>query len=86
MFGDTFSAVFNPNAFVAMTALARDAQKVSGVTTPSLLTLPFDTLREQYAVAVRAGLLKSSLLASSRFGKWVSDLEHCTLGPLARRS
>lgn len=83
---DSFSPVFSPCSFDAMTTFVRDARHMSGVTPPFLLTLPFDAMREQYAMAVRAGFLKSSLLASSRFGRWVSHLERCTLGPLARQA
>lgn len=86
MFGNTSSSGFIPDSFVPMTAFVRNAQKMSGVTTLFLLTMPFDAMREQYALAVRVGLLKSSLLASSRFGRLVSDLEHCALGPMARQA
>ena len=50
-----------------------------------MLAVPFDIARYQYANAVRLGLLKPSLIASARFGRTLSTLERCTLGPLARR-
>ena len=49
------------------------------------LYLPFDLARENYAMAVKAGLLERSLLASARFGRILHDLECATLGVLARR-
>lgn len=49
------------------------------------LYLPFDLARENYAIAVKAGLLERSLLASAKFGRILHDLECATLGVLARR-
>ena len=49
------------------------------------LYLPFDLARENYTMAVKAGLLQRSLLASARFGRTLHDLEYATLGVLARR-
>jgi hypothetical protein len=46
---------------------------------------PFDTLRAQYARAVRAGLVQNSVLASRDFENTLGALERLTLGPLARR-
>jgi len=51
----------------------------------STLGLPFDLAREQYANAVRAGLIKSSMLASRDLERMLSALEKATLGPWARR-
>ena len=51
----------------------------------SLLRTPFDAMREQYAAAVRAGLVERSLLASARFEHKLGALERVTLGPWARR-
>ncbi|MDE2454794.1 MAG: hypothetical protein KGL43_14470 [Burkholderiales bacterium] len=48
-------------------------------------TLPFDGAREQYACAVRAGLLPNSMLASRDVERTLDALERLTLGPLARR-
>lgn len=45
---------------------------------------PFDTLRNQHAQAVRAGLIANSILASRDFEHAVDALEHVTLGPFAR--
>jgi len=73
-----------PTPFAAMMAYSGDFQRVSGIMVAPLLAMPFDAMREQYAVAVRVGLMKSSLLASSRFGRLVSNLERYMLGPLAR--
>jgi len=50
-----------------------------------VLALPFDTLRQQYAGAVTAGLVPRSLLDSARLERWLAALEAMTLGPLARR-
>ncbi len=57
---------------------------MNSIATP-ILTLPFDLARETYARAVRFGLVKPSLLASARFGRFLATLEHWTLGPWARR-
>lgn len=73
-----------PAPFAAMTAFVPNGKKMNDATATSLLTLPFDAMHAQYAVAVRVGLMKSSLLASSRFSRWVCALESCALGPLAR--
>lgn len=45
---------------------------------------PFDLLRAQYAGAVRAGIIRPSLLASSRFERGVAQWESMVLGPWAR--
>jgi hypothetical protein len=46
--------------------------------------LPFDLVREQYAMAVKAGALPNSLLASRDVGQTLDNLEKATLGPWAR--
>ena len=45
---------------------------------------PFDTLRDQYASAVRAGLIERSLIASARFERKVAVLEQSLLGACSR--
>lgn len=60
----------------SMVALARSGSDV--------MALPFDIARDQYASAVRAGLIERSLLASARFGQTLNALERLTLGPWAR--
>ena len=50
----------------------------------TLLGLPFDLLRVQYAAAARAGLVQRSMLASSRFDHALTTLEHLSYGPFAR--
>jgi hypothetical protein len=52
---------------------------------PELLALPFDTLRFQYAGAVRAGLVPRSLLAAGMLERTLDALEKLVLGPLARQ-
>jgi hypothetical protein len=47
--------------------------------------LPFDIAREQYAKAVRFGLIQRSMLASAKFAQQIDLLEKMTLGPWARR-
>jgi len=54
-------------------------------TTTLILGLPFDLAREQYANAIRLGLVKQSLLASTKFAQSLQALEQATLGPWARR-
>lgn len=50
----------------------------------SVLTLPFDAARAQYARSVQAGLLPRSILASRDFERALAALEQLALGPLAR--
>ena len=50
----------------------------------AVLALPFDMALEHYAKAVRAGRVKNSLLASTRFSRALSAMEKMTLGPWAR--
>jgi hypothetical protein len=50
----------------------------------TLMGLPFDLLRVQYAAAARAGLVQRSMLASSRFDHALTALEHLSYGPFAR--
>jgi hypothetical protein len=49
-----------------------------------ILTLPFDAMRQHYAGAVIAGLVRRSLLDSARLERWLGALEALNLGPLAR--
>jgi hypothetical protein len=51
-----------------------------------VMALPFDIARDQYAWAVRAGLIERSLLASAQFGQTLNAWERLTLGPWARRT
>ena len=65
---------------------AHDPREVGlGRTTTLMLALPFDLAREQYAQAVRWGLLKHSMLASARFARELARAEKQTLGPWARQ-
>jgi len=50
-----------------------------------LLSMPFDTLRFQYAGAVMAGLVPRSILASAKSERAIDLLEKLALGPAARR-
>ncbi len=50
----------------------------------TVLCLPFDVARLNYAAAVRAGLIERSMLASARFGRLLNAMEAMTLGPFAR--
>jgi hypothetical protein len=51
----------------------------------SLLALPFDALRAQYAGVVRAGLAPRSIVDSGQWERRLDALEKLTLGPLARQ-
>ncbi|MGA8009444.1 MAG: hypothetical protein WCA24_08660 [Thiomonas sp.] len=53
--------------------------------TKDLLRMPFDVMREQYASAVRAGVIERSLLGAARFERKVASLEQTVLGSWARR-
>jgi hypothetical protein len=48
------------------------------------LALPFDMAREQYAQAVKSGLIEKSLLKSAKFSRDLKALEQLTLGSLAK--
>lgn len=50
-----------------------------------LLSLPFDSLRAQYANVVMAGLTPRSLIASGQGERALDALEKLALGPLARQ-
>ena len=54
-------------------------------TSALVLGLPFDVAREQYASAVRAGLIERSMLGWAKFERAVSAMETLTLGPWARQ-
>lgn len=47
--------------------------------------LPFDTARQAYTEAVKAGLLPKSMIATSNFHRHVDSWEKISLGPIARR-
>lgn len=51
-----------------------------------ILYLPFDAAREQYATAVRAGLVERSLLSAARFERKLAVAEQAALGLWARRA
>lgn len=51
----------------------------------SVLAMPFDALRLQYASAVTAGLVPRSSLASGRLERSIDALERRVLGPFARQ-
>jgi len=61
------------------------ATEVAARSSSLLLSLPFDMAREQYASAVRAGLIEASMLAGAQFERTLSSIETATLGPWARR-
>ena len=65
------------NGVGTLVAAARDQLQ-------AVLFLPFDLARENYAAAVRVGLIERSLLASAKFGRDLTHLEAIALGPLAR--
>lgn len=53
-------------------------------TSPVWLGLPFDLAREQYALAVKLGLLRRSMIDWARFERGLGKLEQLMLGPWAR--
>lgn len=63
----------NPSVTQAMTKASQ-----------TLMGLPFDLMRAQYAAAARAGLVQRSMLASSRFDHALTALERLSYGPFAR--
>ena len=82
------STILQPN-FVHPALVAQVATYTTKSAWPQtlkgLMSLPFDNARAQYALAVRAGLLARSLLASARFERSVDTLERLAYGPFARR-
>jgi hypothetical protein len=75
--------------FVVITTMAfstnsMPAAAASMARASNFLALPFDLAREQYALAVKSGLIEKSLLKSAKFGRDLKVLEQLTLGPLAR--
>ena len=76
-----------------MTAFTISAPELIGLASPfeffatsgRFLALPFDAMRAQYAVAVNAGLVERSMIASGRFERRLAKLERFVLGPFARR-
>lgn len=60
---------------------AADATRSSAL----FFSLPFDVAREQYASAVRVGLIEPSMLAGAQFERTLSSMEKATLGPWARQ-
>lgn len=50
----------------------------------AFLCVPFDLARENYATAVRFGVIEKSMLASAEFGRSLNQWETITLGLLAR--
>jgi hypothetical protein len=70
---------------VELLSSTMDRLTVAWKAAQAVATLPFDTMRAQYAEAVRAGWLPRSMLASRDVGRAIGALEELTLGPLARR-
>lgn len=64
-----------------LTTATPDAKRASAL----FLSLPFDVVREQYANAVRVGLIEGSMLAGAKFEQSIDALEKLTLGPWARQ-
>jgi hypothetical protein len=71
-------------AAMAYPTYAIPAVEASMARSSNFLALPFDIAREQYAQAVKSGLIEKSLLKSAKFGRDLKALEQLTLGPLAR--
>jgi hypothetical protein len=71
------------NAAIAPDCI-RDTVVALARSSSDVMALPFDIARDQYAVAVRAGLIERSMLASAQFGQTLNALERLTLGPWAR--
>lgn len=65
----------------SFTPTASDVSRIGAL----MLSLPFDLAREQYAKAVRVGLIEPSMLAGAQFERMICALETATLGPWARR-
>lgn len=69
--------IYTPN----ITQVAAEATRSSSL----FLSLPFDIAREQYASAVRVGLIEASMLAGAQFERALSAMEKAALGPWARQ-
>ena len=62
-----------------------DSLSAAWTASKAFAVLPFDAMRANHAIAVKAGLVENSMLASRDFEHAVEALERVTLGPLARR-
>jgi hypothetical protein len=67
-----------PQAFSQATELARRA-----FSRP--MAMPFEAARQQYSLAVKAGLQPNSMLAYRDHFKALDQLEKATMGPFARQ-
>lgn len=56
-----------------------------GRTAALIQVLPFDMARENYANAVKIGLIERSLIGWAKFERQIDLLEKMMLGPWARR-
>jgi hypothetical protein len=70
--------------FISLLNYSGTAQMTHGNLLRTVLYLPFDLARMNYAAAVRAGLIERSMLASARFGRLLNTVEMMALGPFAR--
>ena len=77
----TAPGVVHPDSADASVSTAHAASRAVS----DCLAWPFEMARAHYAVAVRAGLVERSLLASARFDQTLTAMEHLALGPWARR-
>ena len=50
----------------------------------NMLSMPFDVAREQYSLAVQAGIIPRSMLASRDYHNCLDRMEKATLGVFAR--
>jgi hypothetical protein len=81
-----------PTASINLKKSVMNNLKISQIYEPSgrpaslVLGWPFDIAHFLYALTVRAGLIKDSMLANARFSRDISALEKLTLGPWARQT
>ena len=77
----SFADAFRPSFAQALGRAAELARQTLG----SPLAMPFEAARQQYSLAVKAGLQPNSMLAYREHFKTLDQLEKATMGPFARQ-
>lgn len=77
----SFANAFRPSLSQAFSQAAELARQTLG----SPLAMPFEAARQQYSLAVKAGLQPNSMLAYREHFKTLDQLEKVTMGPFARQ-
>jgi hypothetical protein len=73
----------NERAWLSL-GLPKETVEAAKPALAAVLIPHFDAARHQYAAAVRAGLIESSMLGNRKFERALTSLEKLALGPFAR--